>query len=60
MTDRKITDYGFEFGPMKVERWISDPKYGYVVGVTIGKKVIEIVTSPKGRNVRIVEREARP
>jgi len=53
------TAYGFDFGPMKVERWISDPKYGYVLGITIGNKVVEVVCSPKGRNVRVEERRAQ-
>ena len=52
------TDYGFDFGPMKVERWVSDPKYGYVVGITIGNKVVEVVCSPKGRTVRVDQRES--
>jgi hypothetical protein len=55
----RTTDYGFDFGPMKVERWISDPKYGYVLGITIGDRVIDIRCSPKGRNVRVEERRAQ-
>lgn len=36
--DRKLTEYGFEFGPATVERACSDEKQGWVVLLLKTKK----------------------
>ena len=51
-TYERITDYGFTFGPMIVERVCSDDRVGYVLVVRDSDRntVIEIRCSPKGRS----------
>lgn len=48
----RITDYGFAFGPMIVERVCSDDKFGYVIVVRDADRdtLIEIRCSRKGRS----------
>ncbi len=43
------TQYGFDFGPLKVERTFGDKRWGYGVHVTIGKRVLSIESTPGGR-----------
>ena len=45
----RITEYGFEWGPLEVVRLISDRRYGYVIAVTNGAETLEIRSTPKGR-----------
>lgn len=54
------TRYGFDWGPMRVSRAISDPKYGVVIMVVVGNKRLVIRSSPKGRVVEVREEEVRP
>jgi hypothetical protein len=43
------TKYGFRWGPMRVYRYISDARFGYVIKVYTDHKAVEIRVSPKGR-----------
>lgn len=49
------TQYGFDFGPLKVERTFGDARYGYGIHVTVGKRVLSIESSPHGRNLTVRE-----
>jgi len=51
------TRYGFEWGPMKIERFTSDPKFGVVVFIGSEHQQFEVLVSPKGRMVSVTERE---
>lgn len=50
------TKYGFAWGPLVVERDISDPKFGYVLSVYTGYSCLEIRTSAKGRVLQVTQR----
>ena len=43
------TQFGFDWGPVKVARLYSDDKYGYVLAVRAGKQEVEVRISPAGR-----------
>lgn len=52
-----ITEYGFDYGPMKVERAWGDSRVGYGIQIKVGKRIFSIETSPAGRTVKISEHE---
>jgi len=43
--------YGFRWGPMTVERVISDPEWGVVVRISTPHRALEIRASPAGRKL---------
>ncbi len=47
------TKYGFTWGNMVVERCFTTETGHQVLVVKVGKNVVEIVSSPKGRNVQV-------
>lgn len=49
----KLTEYGFTFGAMDVERTCTLPDGATVVTVRAGKKEIQVVVSPGGRSLRV-------
>ena len=46
-TEAKITQYGFQFGAAKVERFASHKGY-VVIGLTTPKQRLEIIVTPTG------------
>ena len=50
----KVTEYGFEWGALRVQRRASDRGY-VVLGLDAGKHRIDVLVSPTGRSVRIVD-----
>lgn len=46
-----MTKFGFEWGPMKVERLAHIEGRGYVVAVTTEHMTVQVYVSEKGRNV---------
>ena len=57
MSDLRETRYGFNWGPLVVQREISDPKLGYILRVRTAHKALEIRTSPRGRVLTVTERD---
>jgi hypothetical protein len=51
------TCFGFDYGPLKVERIFSDPKVGVVICVGSKHKQFQVRVSPKGHAVEITEQE---
>ena len=53
----KEVRYGFQWGPMLVERWAHFRHHtdseSYVLGVTAGKNKVEVYVSRTGRSVRV-------
>lgn len=49
------TEYGFDFGPLKVERTWGDPQVGYGIQVTVGKRLLSIEATPRGRKAIVRE-----
>jgi hypothetical protein len=50
MVHYKETEYGFEYGSLSVERWISDDKKGWVIlGVKSSKTEIQIYATKTGK-----------
>ncbi len=47
------TKYGFNWGNMVVERCFTTEKGHQVLVVKVGQNEVEIISSPKGRNVRV-------
>lgn len=45
------TKYGFQWGPLLVERAISDPKYGYVLTIQTPHGRMDVRCTPTGRNL---------
>lgn len=43
------TDYGFRWGPVAVERVLSDPKFGVLLSLATRKHKIELRVTPGGR-----------
>ena len=43
------TTYGFNWGPLEVNRLMSDPKGGFVMEVRTPYQVLEIRASPSGK-----------
>lgn len=54
------TEYGFKWGPMTVERCISDPKLGYLLTVSAGGKTLELVCTPTGKKLRVQSEHPTP
>lgn len=52
------TRYGFQWGPIEVERAISDPKYGYVLTIRTPHQVLDVQVSPTGRKLTTRQRKA--
>jgi hypothetical protein len=48
VTHYKETRYGFEYGPMEVERACSDDKWGVVITLKTPKEHITIRSTPTG------------
>ena len=48
-----MTNYGFNFGPMVIERLAHESARFYALMVKVGKHRVEIVASPKGRNIYV-------
>jgi hypothetical protein len=51
------TRYGFDWGPLKIERIASDPKFGVVVFVGSEREQYELRVTPKGNKVLMTKRE---
>lgn len=52
-----VTDYGFTWGPLAVERATIMPSGAHVVTVTSSAgKSLDIYVSPAGRSVRVFDR----
>lgn len=49
-----LTQYGFRWGPCRVTRLMSDPKFGVILEVSGKRESIEIRITPGGR-LRIFE-----
>ena len=49
------TRYGFDWGPLKIERVFSHPKHGVVVRIGSEHQQFEVRVSPKGQNVNVNE-----
>lgn len=52
------TRYGFDYGPLKVQRVATDPKAGIIIHVGSEHKQFQVRVSPKGRNVDVHETES--
>jgi len=48
MTKTEITQYGFTWGPLEVERLVSDDKFGVVIKLKTNKESIDIRITPSG------------
>lgn len=48
------TNYGFQWGPVLVERHVSSPR-GLVIGIDAGKRHLDVIVSPSGRSIRVVD-----
>jgi hypothetical protein len=46
-----VTEFGFEWGPMKVERLTHIEGRGYVVSVKTEHMEVQVYVSEQGRNV---------
>ena len=42
------TQFGFDWGNLRVTRIACDPKFGYVVGIASKHGVVEVRVTPKG------------
>jgi hypothetical protein len=51
----KITDYGFEWGPVSVTRVCSLPDGRLLISVQTDHKHIDIYSSATGRSLRVFE-----
>jgi len=49
------TTYGFRWGPMEVERLVSDHRGGVLIAIRTGHKRVEIRVSPKGNKIDVGE-----
>ena len=49
----EVTQYGFKWGPLEIERAIADDKLGYVLTVRTRTETLDVVTSPKGRKLAV-------
>jgi len=49
----EITEYGFRWGPMEVERLSEIRGRGYMLGIKAQGARLEIYVSPTGRSVRV-------
>ena len=47
--------YGFAWGPLEVERILSDPRFGVVIRVSSEKEQVDIRVSPQGRRLQVYE-----
>lgn len=47
------TKYGFRWGPLTVERLISDPKFGVLIEVSTPMQRMEIRSSPQGSKLEV-------
>ena len=47
------TQYGFNWGPLVVERLFSDPKFGVVIALKAGDRTVEVRVSPAGRKLQV-------
>lgn len=47
------TQYGFRWGPMKVERTVSDEKCGVVVTLQSEHRTVQVRFSPKGQRADV-------
>ncbi len=52
------TPYGFAWGPVEIERTVSDPKFGVVLTLMTNRKTLDIRITPSGL-VRINEEKVR-
>ena len=52
MTD-EITQYGFKWGPMTVERSAEIPNGRHVLTVKTRSQAVEILVSPGGRRIEV-------
>ena len=50
-----MTRYGFRWGPLRVERIISDPKWGVVLRIGTDREQWEVRVSPKGRRMTVTQ-----
>ena len=51
--DLFLTKYGFRWGPFRIERVASDPRFGVVVWVGSDTEQYQVRVSPKGRKVEV-------
>lgn len=49
----KLTQYGFEWGPMTVERLMHDDRYGWCLVVKAAGKEMIVRASPKGTRLSV-------
>lgn len=54
----RMTEYGFEWGPVTVERHIEH-KGMVIFGVRTKYKDLDVYVSPSGRSVRVFDRVTR-
>ena len=54
----RITDYGFDWGPLSVTRYFHD-KRGYLLGITTNTRELQVWVSTTGRSVRAIEAKRR-
>ena len=48
-TAEGTTDFGFQFGAAKVERWTKDKRGGVVIGITTPKETIQVYVTKTGK-----------
>lgn len=61
MSDFKLeeTKYGFRWGPIEIQRLMSDDKIGVVIAVMTETEEMEIRCTPKGKRMTAITHERR-
>lgn len=50
-----MSEFGFEWGPMMVERWAHIEGRGRVVAITAPGRKLQVYVSEQGRSVRVFD-----
>lgn len=48
MSDLELTEFGFKYGPVEVQRLCSDRRAGYTIGVTTAKDALQVRVTKMG------------
>lgn len=61
MSDFRLeeTKYGFRWGPMEIQRLMSDDKIGVVISVMTDDDEMEIRCTPKGKRITAITHPRR-
>jgi hypothetical protein len=53
MNELRQTQYGFDWGPVSIERVVKDDRVGWVVWVSCHGGLVEVRVSPKGQRIEV-------